>query len=140
MSWFITVLCLVEKMCKWPDGSVGRVMEWYFEDPGFESWSSFTFFLTLLQFAPNLLPWLHIAKSSIHIALYYPSKFEDKLQYSWEIIIMIKNWYVHYLEEMMCKQLNNSVRRAVVRYSECPGFESWSGCTFFSLCYNITNW
>jgi hypothetical protein len=35
---------------------------------------------------------------------------------------------VHYLGEM-CKRQDSSVR-----YSEGPGFESWSGCTFFSPC------
>jgi hypothetical protein len=41
---------------------------------------------------------------------------------------------VNYQGEMMCKRPDSLVGRAAVRYSESPGFEFQSGCTFFSTC------
>jgi hypothetical protein len=41
---------------------------------------------------------------------------------------------VHYLREIVCKRPDSSVSRAEVRYSAGPGFNSQSGCTFFSPC------
>jgi hypothetical protein len=114
MPWFITVHCLGEKMCKWPDSSVSRATVWYFEGLG-------------LKFRSGCILFMLIGAKCVALTA-YSSEFN-----SHSSVLPLEIW------GLMCKLLNSSVGGAAVRYSECPRFESWSACTFFSPCYKITN-
>ena len=57
--------------------------------------------------------------------------FPRKQIFCWKLLIISRHWICPVIREILC---------AVVWYSECPGFESWSGFIYFQFVTFGTQW